>query len=122
MNNIFEQAMAHYVIFFVMQDQVSIRGLRWSLRRSLEVVSASYKQLFQAVVDPQSGYVNPSPGIVNKTPEQIDLLLQLWFTNRMLLKNLFQCWEYQLKETHVAITLYWANNDAQASGMFRNAK
>jgi len=45
-------------------------------RRSLEVVSASYKQLYQAVVDPDSGYVNPA-SIVNKTPEQIDLLLQL---------------------------------------------
>ena len=45
-------------------------------RRSLEVVSASYKQLYQAVVDPESGYVNPAT-IVNKTPEQIDLLLQL---------------------------------------------
>jgi len=43
-------------------------------RRSLEVVSASYKQLYRAVVDPSSGY---STAVVNKTPEQIDLLLQL---------------------------------------------
>jgi len=56
---------------------VSSKHRKIVTRRSLEVVSASYKQLFQAVVDPQSGYVNPSPGIVNKTPEQIDLLLQL---------------------------------------------
>ena len=48
------------------------RGLK-----SLEVVSASYKQLFQAVMDSQSGYVNPSPGFINKTPEKIDILLQL---------------------------------------------
>ena len=56
---------------------VSSKHRKTVTRRSLQVVSASYKQLFQAVVDPQSGYVNPSPGIVNKTPEQIDLLLQL---------------------------------------------
>ena len=46
-------------------------------KRSLEVVSASYKQLYEAILNPDNEYVNPTSTIVPKTPQQIDLLLQL---------------------------------------------
>ena len=45
-------------------------------KRSLQVIAATYKQLYEAVADPTNEYQNPS-GIINKTPEQVDLLLQL---------------------------------------------
>ena len=46
------------------------------VRRSLEVVAASYGQIYQAVSDPKSGYENPA-ALMPKTPEQVSLLLQL---------------------------------------------
>ena len=45
-------------------------------KRSLQLVSTTYKQLFEAVMDPKNEYNNPE-SIMNKTPEQVDLLLQL---------------------------------------------
>jgi hypothetical protein len=45
-------------------------------KRSLQLVSATYKQLYEAVVDPKNVYNNPE-SIVNKTPDQVDLLLHL---------------------------------------------
>ena len=45
-------------------------------KRSLQLVSATYKQLYEAVVDPKNAYNNPE-SIVNKTPDQVDLLLHL---------------------------------------------
>ena len=45
-------------------------------KRSLQLVSATYKQLYEAVVDPKNSYNNPE-SVVNKTPEQVDLLLHL---------------------------------------------
>ena len=45
-------------------------------KRSLQLVSATYKQLYEAVVDPKNAYNNPEL-IVNKTPDQVDLLLHL---------------------------------------------
>ena len=47
------------------------------MKRSLQVVSASYKELYEAVMKPENGYVAPAKLITPKTPEQIDLLLQL---------------------------------------------
>ena len=45
-------------------------------KRSLQLVSATYKQLYEAVVDSKNAYNNPE-SIVNKTPDQVDLLLHL---------------------------------------------
>uniref|UniRef100_A0A0K2UCR5 Conserved oligomeric Golgi complex subunit 6 n=2 Tax=Lepeophtheirus salmonis TaxID=72036 RepID=A0A0K2UCR5_LEPSM len=45
-------------------------------QRPLSVVLASYKQLHEAVTDPKSGYDNPN-GILNKTPNQVAILLQM---------------------------------------------
>jgi hypothetical protein len=45
-------------------------------RRSLEVVAASYGQLYQAVTFESSGYADP-PALMPKTVEQVQLLLQL---------------------------------------------
>ncbi len=45
-------------------------------RRSLEVVAASYAQLYQAVTGEGSGYVDAAT-LMPKTPEQVQLLLQL---------------------------------------------
>ena len=45
-------------------------------KRSLEVVAASYSQLYHAVIDPKNQYENPA-SLVPKTPEQVSLLLQL---------------------------------------------
>ena len=63
-------------VYFLQQVRMLISSNHRKIvsRRSLEVVSASYKQLYRAIVDPSSGYTT---AIVNKTPEQIDLLLQL---------------------------------------------
>merc|ERR1712038_2213509 len=46
-------------------------------KRALQVVSATYKQLYEAITDPFNGYISPETTIVNKTPQQVDLLLQL---------------------------------------------
>lgn len=46
-------------------------------KRALQVVSATYKQLYEAITDPFNEYTNPETTIVNKTPQQVDLLLQL---------------------------------------------
>lgn len=43
-------------------------------KRSLQVVSATYKQLFEAVTDPKNEYPET---LMNKTPDQVDLLLHL---------------------------------------------
>ena len=45
-------------------------------KRSLEVVAASYAQLFTAVYDQSKGIENPS-ALMPKTPDQVKLLLQL---------------------------------------------
>jgi hypothetical protein len=45
-------------------------------RRSLEVVAASYAQLYHAVVDAKNQYDNPL-SLVPKSPDQVKLLLQL---------------------------------------------
>jgi len=45
-------------------------------KRSLQLVSATYKQLFEAVVNPKNAYNNPE-SVINKTPDQVDLLLHL---------------------------------------------
>lgn len=46
------------------------------LKRSLQLVSATYKQLYDAVQDGKNEYSNPEQ-LMNKTPEQVDLLLHL---------------------------------------------
>ena len=46
------------------------------VKRSLEVVAASYSQLYHAVSDPTNGYDSPAT-LMPKTPEQVKLLLQL---------------------------------------------
>ena len=45
-------------------------------KRSLQLVIATYKQLYEAVHDAQNQYNNPDV-LMNKTPEQVDLLLQI---------------------------------------------
>ena len=45
-------------------------------KRSLQLVTATYKQLYEAVHDPLNQYNNPEV-LMNKTPEQVDLLLQI---------------------------------------------
>ena len=45
-------------------------------KRSLEVVAASYAQLYSAVTDAKNAYENPT-ALMAKTPEQVSLLLQL---------------------------------------------
>ena len=45
------------------------------MKRSLEVIAASYGQVYKAVTDEASGYEN-SRSLMSKTPEQVNLLLQ----------------------------------------------
>ncbi len=45
-------------------------------KRSLEVVAASYSQLYTAVMEPSNQYENPS-SLMPKKPEQVAVLLQL---------------------------------------------
>ena len=45
-------------------------------KRSLQLVSTTYKQLYEAVFNPKNEYSNPE-AIMNKSPDQVDLLLQI---------------------------------------------
>jgi hypothetical protein len=45
-------------------------------KRSLQLVAATYRQLFEAVYEPKNAYNNPE-SLMNKTPEQVELLLHL---------------------------------------------
>ena len=45
-------------------------------KRSLQLVTATYKQLYEAVHDAKNQYNNPDQ-LMNKTPDQVDLLLQI---------------------------------------------
>ena len=45
-------------------------------KRSLQLVSATYKQLYEAVMEPTNKYNHPE-AIMNKNPDQVDLLLHL---------------------------------------------
>jgi hypothetical protein len=45
-------------------------------KRSLQLVAATYKQLFEAVMEARNEYANPE-SLMSKTPEQVNLLLHL---------------------------------------------
>lgn len=55
---------------------VSSNHRKTMAKRSLQVIAASYRQLYEAIMNPKNGYANPESWM-NKTPEQVDLLLQL---------------------------------------------
>ena len=65
-------------VFLLPQSRLLISsGHRKSVtKRSLEVVAASYGQLYSAVTDAKNGYDNAN-ALMPKTPEQVKLLLQL---------------------------------------------
>jgi hypothetical protein len=78
--------MTHFDQFLVAPDAFMLPQIRLLsssshrksvAKRALQVVSATYKQLYEAITDPFNGYSNPETTIVNKTPQQVDLLLQL---------------------------------------------
>ena len=59
---------------FVFLENLQLANLLFEINWPL--VSATYNQLYEAVVDPKNAYNNPEL-IVNKTPDQVDLLLHL---------------------------------------------
>jgi hypothetical protein len=66
-----------HLVYRIQEIYILVGGRKSVAKRALQVVSATYKQLYEAITDPFNGYSNPETTIVNKTPQQVDLLLQL---------------------------------------------